>query len=51
MKLTALDLANYLGYDDRIEKKQTQEQARNMTILVGGVSRTINKSSSGVVPT
>lgn len=44
LRFTALDLANCLGYDDRIEKKQRQDQARNMTILVGGVSRTINAS-------
>jgi len=52
LKFTPLDLANCLGYDDRIEKKQkagpSEEYDNNRGRRLTNDQR---KSSSGVIPT
>ena len=39
-----LDLDDCLGYDQRIESNKRQDQTRDMTTLVGTVSRTTKAS-------
>ena len=52
MRLTALDLANCLGYDDRIEKETNAGQNEEYDNTRGRrLTNDQRKSSSGVIPT